>query len=178
VLLVNHSSYLDAVALAALLPASPGYGFTAKREFARQWWMRRLLTGVGAVFIERLDARRSQEDVAAIAQALRRGENLLVFPEGTFERYQGIGPFRAGAFAAAQAAGVPLVVAALRGTREALRSGSWWPRYSRIALAIGPVITPEGDDWNATVRLRDAARDAMAGLSGEFAVPEPRPAPG
>jgi 1-acyl-sn-glycerol-3-phosphate acyltransferase len=176
VLLVNHASYLDAVALTALLPDAPGYAFAAKGEFAKQWWMRRLLTGVGAVFVERLDVRRSTEDVALIASALQQGGNLLMFPEGTLERYPGIRQFRGGAFAAAQAAGVPVVVAALRGTREAMRAGSWRPRPAHINLMIGPVLWPDGSGWAAVARLRDTARRAMAELSGETALPDMQPA--
>jgi 1-acyl-sn-glycerol-3-phosphate acyltransferase len=171
VLLVNHASYLDAIALCALLPATPGYALTAKREFARQPAMRGLLNGLGALFVERDDARRSSEDVALMAAALRRGENVLVFPEGTFSREAGIRPFHSGALSAAAMAAAPVVVAGLRGTRAALRDGSWWPRRTSIALEIGPVLAPPGLGWSETVRLRDAARSAMAALSGEFAIP-------
>jgi 1-acyl-sn-glycerol-3-phosphate acyltransferase len=169
-LLVNHASYLDGIVLAALLPAVPGYAFAAKREFVRRPWMRGLLDGLGAIFVERSDARHSTEDVALIAAALRRGENAAVFPEGTFRREAGIRPFHSGAFVAAAMAGAPVVVAGLRGTRSALRDGSWWPRRTPLALEIGPVLEPPGSDWNATVRVRDEARGAMARLSGEFSI--------
>jgi 1-acyl-sn-glycerol-3-phosphate acyltransferase len=94
---------------------------------------------------------------------------VLVFPEGTFNREPGILPFHSGAFVAAATAGVPVVVAGLRGTREALRAGTWRPRRSHINLEVGPVLVPSGSDWSATVRLRDRAREAMASLAGEFA---------
>ncbi|TFW32610.1 AMP-binding protein [Massilia horti] len=169
-LLVNHSSYLDAIALTALLPADPGYAFTVKNEFAHQAAMRTLLAAVGALFVERTDARRSTADVDAIAAALRQGENVIIFPEGTFAREPALLPFRSGGFSAAVAAGVPLVVAGLRGTREALRAKTWWPRKSHISLEIGPVLEPEGGGWAETVRLREEARSAMAKLTGEFII--------
>ncbi|WP_238552135.1 AMP-binding protein [Herminiimonas sp. CN] len=168
VLLVNHASYLDAVLLAALLPATPGYAFTAKREYAGQRLMRALLTGLGALFIERFDIRRSTEDVDLMAAALRRGENLLVFPEGTFSREAGLKPFHAGAFAAAAAANAPLVAAGLRGTRSAMRDQTWLPHRAPIAFEVGPELTPSGGDWNAITRIRAAARKALVPLSGEF----------
>ena len=157
-------------------PVARGYAFAAKGEFGDQWWMRRLLAGVGALLIERFDVRRSLDDVAQIASTLRRGENLLMFPEGTLERYPGIRQFRGGAFAAAQSADVPVVVAALHGTREALRPDSWRPHRSRISLEIGPVLWPDGEGWAAAARLRDTARRAMAELSGEIALPDNQPA--
>ena len=168
VLLVNHASYLDAVLLAALLPATPGYAFTAKREYAGQRLMHALLTGLGAIFIERVDVTRSTEDVDLMAAALLRGESLLVFPEGTFSREAGLKPFHAGAFAAAAKADVPLVVAGLRGTRSAMRDETWLPHRTPIAFEVGPVLKPSGRDWSAIARMRAAARKAMVPLSGEF----------
>lgn len=168
VLLVNHASYLDAVLLTAVLPTTPGYVFTAKREYAGQRLIRALLTGLGGIFIERVDITRSAEDVALMTAALLRGENLLVFPEGTFSREAGLKPFHAGAFAAAAQAKVPLVVAGLRGTRNAMRDESWLPRRVPIAFEVGPSLLPSGGDWSAIAQTRAAARKAMVPLSGEF----------
>lgn len=168
VLLVNHASYLDAILLAALLPPTPGYAFTAKREYANQRLMRALLTGLGAIFIERFDVKRSAEDVDLMAAALVRGDHLLVFPEGTFSRETGLKPFHAGAFAAAAKADAPIVVVGLRGTRTAMRDETWLPRRVPIAFEIGPILMPSGRDWAATAQMRAAARNAMVPLSGEF----------
>lgn len=171
VLLVNHASYLDAIVLTALLPAAPGYAFAAKREFAAQPLMRRLLSGLGSLFIERREVRQGMEDVRAIAAALRRGENVVVFPEGRFDREAGLRGFHTGAFAAAAEASAPIVVSGLRGTRIALRSETWWPRRAAIEFEIGQTLAPPQRDWTDTVRIAAAARAAMAVLSGEFALP-------
>lgn len=171
VLLVNHASYLDAIALTALLPAVPGYTYAAKREFADQPAMRSLLTGLGALFVERFDARRGAEDVERMAAALGRGENIVVFPEGTFSREAGLMSFHSGAFIAAARAAAPVVVSGLRGTRAALRAGTWLPRRVPIEFEVGQALAPTGPDWSATVRLSIAARAAMSTLCGEFASP-------
>ena len=171
-LLVNHASYLDAIALTALLPAVPGYAFTAKREFARQPAMRRLLTGLSVLFVERGDASRSAEDVERMAAALQRGENIIAFPEGGFSREAGLKPFHSGAFIAAAKAAAPIAVAGLRGTRAALRAGTWWPHRSLIEFEVGQTAVASGTDWSATVRLSAEARKAMSTLCGEFASPQ------
>ena len=171
ILLANHASYLDAVVLTALLPA-PGYAFSAKHEFAGQPVMRSLLTGLGTLFIERFDVRRSTDDVNLMAAALRHGENIVVFPEGTFSREAGLKPFHSGAFIAAAQVSAPVVASGLRGTRAALRSGTWWPRRSAIEFEIGRVFPPPAGDWSATVRSSAAARMEISALSGEFASPE------
>lgn len=172
VLLVNHASYLDGIVLTALLPAAPGYAFAAKREFVSQRLMRQLLSGLGSLFIERKEVEHGKDAVNAITEALRRGENVIVFPEGTFGREPGLRAFRSGAFAAAADASAPLVLSGLRGTRAAMRSETWWPRRTAIEFEVGDVLPPPAREWSDTVRASASARAAMAGLSGEFALPE------
>lgn len=170
-LLVNHASYLDAIVLTALLPAVPGYAYAAKGEFARQAIMRSLLAGLGTLFIERFDVRRSAEEVERMATASGHGENIVVFPEGTFSREAGLKPFHSGAFIAAAKAATPIAVAGVRGTRAALRSGTWLPHRSSIEFKVGQVFVPANSDWGTTIQVSAAARAAIANLCGEFASP-------
>ncbi|HZW13387.1 MAG TPA: 1-acyl-sn-glycerol-3-phosphate acyltransferase [Noviherbaspirillum sp.] len=66
--------------------ARPGYVFAAKGEFMHQLLRRELQEGLGAIFIVRIDATCGAEDVEKLVAALRKGENLLVIPEGTVTR--------------------------------------------------------------------------------------------
>lgn len=165
VLAANHASYLDSLMLVALLP--PRYTFIAKRELVGHWVPRLFLQGLGVIFVERFEAAKSMEDVEQMIAALRRGQNLAVFPEGTFSRESGLKPFRMGAFVAASRAGVPIAVSGLRGVRPMLRAGSWLPRHGHPEFEVGPVLQADGADWAAAVRLRDAVRAEMLHLSGE-----------
>ncbi|MBK4737588.1 AMP-binding protein [Noviherbaspirillum pedocola] len=167
-LAVNHASYLDAILLSATLPASQGYAFVAKQEFATRPGIGALLRGLGTVFIERRDAAHSEEGVARMLRALQRGESLVVFPEGTFRREAGLQGFQAGAFAAAAQAMAPVAVAGINGTRAALRSGTWLPRRAPLHLAIGETVFPDGRCWEEAMRLRDVVRAALMPLAGEF----------
>jgi acyl carrier protein len=166
VLLVNHASYLDAILLTAILPATPGYAYVAKRELPRP--VRAALKGLGTIFVERFDAIHGITDLALMVGALERKENLVVFPEGTFRREAGLRPFHAGAFLAAARANVPVVTAGLHGMRAVLRAETWMPRRGPIEFEIGEVLMPTGQDWSAAARMSTKARSAMVPLSGEF----------
>jgi acyl carrier protein len=166
-LLVNHTSYFDMIALYAALPPCRGYAFVAKRELVRQPFLHACLRGLGTLFVERYEAAKSAEDVAAIVARLQEGGSLAIFPEGTFSREAGLKPFRMGAFVAAARAGVPVAVAGLRGIRAILRDKTWMPRHGVPEFEAGAVLRPEGEDWAAAVRLREAARAEMLRLSGE-----------
>ncbi len=62
---------------------------------------------------------------------------------------------------------VAVVPVALRGVRSVLRDGTWYPRRYPIAVTFGAPITPDGDDWNATLRLRDLVRAQILKHCGE-----------
>ncbi|MGB0127833.1 MAG: AMP-binding protein, partial [Rhodocyclaceae bacterium] len=63
VLLVNHASYVDAIYLAAALPSQSRYRFITKREFLDHWLTRHFSRGIGSLFVERIDPRRSVDEV-------------------------------------------------------------------------------------------------------------------
>ncbi|MEZ5614937.1 MAG: AMP-binding protein [Rhodocyclaceae bacterium] len=164
-LLVNHTSYFDIIALTAALP--PDFAFAAKRELVRQPVLHACLRGLGTLFVERYEAARSAEDVDQLVARLGQGGRLAIFPEGTFSREAGLKPFRMGAFVAAARSGVPVAVAGLRGIRPILRDKTWQPRHGRPEFEVGAVLRADGTDWAAAVRLREAVRAEMLRLSGE-----------
>jgi 1-acyl-sn-glycerol-3-phosphate acyltransferase len=165
VLASNHASYADILALLALLPAD--FLFVAKREVIGYPLIGAFARRCGHLTVDRWDAQQSVADTELVARALREGEEVLFFPEGTFVAATGLRPFRLGAFVAAAHAGVPIVPLALRGTRRVMR-GEWvLPRPGRIALWVGEPIAPDGTDMAALVRLRARVADAIAARCGE-----------
>ncbi|HJU71267.1 MAG TPA: lysophospholipid acyltransferase family protein [Paucimonas sp.] len=167
ILLVNHTSFLDAIALTALLPPRPGYAFIARQQFASQRIFCPLLRALGTVILKRAGSSHGTSNIDRMIAAVLRGENLVVFPEGGITSEAGLKPFHSGVFVAAANAQVPIVVAGLRGARTALRLGTWLPRHSAIHLEIGPTLIPAGKDPSALLQLRTEAHRAMEPLSGE-----------
>ncbi len=159
VIVANHASYIDGVVLVATLPGR--FSFVAKREFLDHWISRVFLRRIGALFVERFDAQRGLADARHTVQAVQGGRALLVFPEGTFTRMPGLGPFRMGAFIAAAEAGVPVVPVTLQGTRSVLRGDSRFPHRGGVRVTVGAPLSPSGSDWAAALRLRDSARSAL-----------------
>src|SRR5690606_41436563 len=118
-------------------------------------------------YVERRGVQKRAEPADGLAAAARRGVSLLAFPGGPIRRHTGRMPFRAGAFQAAAQAGVPVVPVALRGVRSVLRDGTWYPRRSPVAVIVCPPIAPDGEDWAAALRPRDAARAEILKHCGE-----------
>ena len=151
--------------LAAALPAH--VRFVAKHELARQLVAGSFLRGIDALFVERADPERGARDAERAAAAVRDGDRLLFFPEGTFRRMPGLLPFRLGAFHVAAETGVPVVPVVLRGTRSVLRGDQWLPRRGVLGLRVGQPLVPKGNDWAAVVEIRDATRASILRLGDE-----------
>ena len=165
ILVANHCSYLDSLVLVAAFPGETA--FVAKAELAPQLFAGTLLRRIGAIFVERFDDASGLGDLDAVVEAARAGRRLAVYPEGTLTRRPGLLDFKLGAFAAAAAAGVPVVPVTLQGTRSVLRGGQWFPRPGDVRVTVGSPLFAEQDGFDAAIALRDAARAAILAGCGE-----------
>ncbi|MET7330791.1 lysophospholipid acyltransferase family protein [Nonomuraea sp. NPDC005650] len=117
----NHVSWLDPLVVAATLPSRP----LAKREIGEWPVIRTLAKGSGVLFIDRERLFALPSTVAAVADALREGDTVVAFPEGTTWCGRGMGRFRPAVFQAAVDAGAAVRPARLRyreGTRTSTRA--------------------------------------------------------
>jgi 1-acyl-sn-glycerol-3-phosphate acyltransferase len=166
-LVANHTSYADIVVLMAALGTD--YHFVAKSEVMSMPFFRTFLRKLGHFAFRRADPRARLREAKRIEDALRHGESVFVFPEGTFTAQSGVRPFHLGAFKAATTAQRMILPIALAGTRHVLRDGAWLPRHGRITITICPPIAPPStvDDWQQIVRVRDSARETIARFARE-----------
>jgi 1-acyl-sn-glycerol-3-phosphate acyltransferase len=165
IVVANHPSWLDALALATVLPQSFRYvaGEALKGETLIGFVLKRL----GAEFVERYEREHGVADTDRLVALVQAGQSLVIFPEGRLDRAPGLRPFHMGAFVVAAQAGAPAVPVSIRGTRSILRPEHHFPRHGTIDIAVGQPIQPVGTDWTAAVGLQRAARDAVLRLSGE-----------
>ena len=161
VVAANHESFADGVLLCALLP--PRFRLVIKREMRPVLLAGRMLSRIGAVFVEREQGKERIGDVRTMLRAARSGQSLAIFPEGTFGPEPGLLPFRSGAFAAAAAGGLPVVPVAIRGCRRLLPSGSWLFTPSRIEVRfLDPIrVTGGGTRSQQAEQLAEKCRRAM-----------------
>ncbi|MDR5709898.1 MAG: lysophospholipid acyltransferase family protein [Armatimonadota bacterium] len=129
----NHWSALDPPVLGCALRRS--VHFMAKEELFRIPGLRTWMRAVGT-----FPVRRGEPDRAAIRTALeliRRGEAVVIFPEGTRNPRGYLLPAEPGAAFLALRAGVPLLPVGIVGTLQAMPKGAWIPRPRRIEVRIG-----------------------------------------
>jgi 1-acyl-sn-glycerol-3-phosphate acyltransferase len=110
-LVANHVSWLD---IAAIHAVCPGARFVAKADVRRWPVIHRLVSSAGTLYLARDRRRDALRVVHEIAGALRAGDTVAVFPEGTTGDGSALLPFHANLLQAAIAAETPVQPVALR----------------------------------------------------------------
>ena len=141
VVMSNHLSWADIVALFIALPTTPG--FLAKRELMRIPFLAQALRSGGHVLIDRAKHGDAMAALSRAAEQVRNGKTVLIFPEGTRGDSDTIGAFKKGGFHLAREAKVPILPVGLRGSRGVFPRGSLLILPGQIEVHIGAPIPPE-----------------------------------
>ncbi len=124
--------------------------FMAKREMFQHPLSARFFTALGGVPVER-GSPNARAALKATQAALKAGEPVAMFPEGTRRHGREVSDLFDGTAYLAVKLGVPIVPVGIGGSEEILASGKKIPRLRRVAVVVGEPIEPPSD---ATTRKR------------------------
>ena len=142
ILAINHTSYLDfALAGTAALPANRYVRFMAKKELFDNKIAGPLLRGMHHINVDRSNG--SASFVAAL-RALKAGEIIGIFPEGTISTSFEIKGLKSGAVRLAIGAGVPVIPTIVWGGQRVFTKGVK-PSFKRSKI---PVAVTFGEPIN------------------------------
>lgn len=164
---MNHRSAFDIIITLAFFEATivsradlagwPVVGLAARR--------------VGTLFVDRSNKQSGSAVVRAMAEALKAGRGVMIYPEGTTFGGDEVRPFRPGGFIAAREAGAEIVPVGIAygnahasyvnqtATEHMARvSGA---RRTAAAIEVGAPIVPAGEDINVSL---NAAHEAVQAL--------------
>jgi 1-acyl-sn-glycerol-3-phosphate acyltransferase len=140
----------------------PQARFVSKSD-VRGWPVLGWLVGrAGTLFIERENKRDALRVVHQMAQALRQGDTVAVFPEGTTGDGHALLPFHANLLQAAVATGTLLQPLALRYAEpgHVVSPAAMWVGDTTLAQSLWRIVTTPG----IAVRVQVLATQDPAGL--------------
>jgi 1-acyl-sn-glycerol-3-phosphate acyltransferase len=176
VVMVNHTSHFDVVALYAVLPIP--VRFVAKRELQYVPIFGQVLALGAAIMIDRGHKARAIASIERAGRAIRRGASVVLFPEGTRTPPGRLGPLKKGPFHLAVEARVPVLPIGIIGTGAVLPRGSWRTRPGEVVVRLGaPLVVDAGPAASADeaerARSTLVARVSHALCAAAELVPEP-----
>ena len=101
----NHRSIIDI----AVLLADFGGAMISRADIAGWPVIGYAARSAGTIFVDRGSKQSGAQAIAAMVERLQACDTVCIFPEGTTFEDDAVRPFRAGAFVAAQRAGVPVI---------------------------------------------------------------------
>jgi 1-acyl-sn-glycerol-3-phosphate acyltransferase len=140
--LSTHTSYLDAPALAIVIPQPMFWVF--KKELARIPMFGWALLSMGQIMVDRSDAKQARKSMEEAGKALTGNLSVLVYPEGTRSKDGKLKPLKKGGFHMALSAGLPIVPARVLGSYELLPPGALTVRPGRVVVELFDPIPTEG----------------------------------
>lgn len=173
----NHISWLDIMAIDAVVPAR----FVSKAEVGRWPLVGKLVTAAGTLYLQRERRRDAMRVLGLMSQALQQGSTVAVFPEGTTGTGHGVLPFHANLLQAAIDAKVPVQPVSLRysdieepiSSRAAyvgdttLLQSLWWVVSSRGMTVHVTILAPQAvvhaDRRSLAANLQELVDSAIPG---------------
>ena len=135
----NHQSFLDPVVIGN--SSSRPINYLARKslfQFGPLGWL--------LDFINTIPVEREGFGVGGIRETLRRlkrGEMVLLFPEGTRCSDGHIQPFKQGFSAIARRSRVALVPVGVDGAYDAWPRSEWLPQFHQVRVVVGEPLSPE-----------------------------------
>ena len=164
VVMANHASYFDVLALLATLPGQ--YRIVAKQSLFRipifGWSMKMN----GFIPVDRHDRSKAREIWAAAGDRLAHGASVLFYPEGTRSHDGRIHAFQRGAFLVAMQSGAPILPVGVSGAWPVMPRHRFSVQPGEIAIHFGAPIETAGRTVREKKALIDEVRGEVARLSG------------
>lgn len=170
VLVANHVSYVEPVALASRFAATA----IAKREVGEWPVVGKAVRELGVLLVDRSCPMSGARVLFEAWERLRAGVSVVVFPEGTTTAGDDVLPFRRGVFGIAKLAGVPIIPVAIRydGPDVAwIGDDPFLPHYlrttarerTRCYVTYGEALSAERTDLDAE-DLAELARERIRAM--------------
>jgi 1-acyl-sn-glycerol-3-phosphate acyltransferase len=159
VYVVNHLSAFDIPVLYTHLPFQ--FRILAKKELFRYPFMGWHLRRSGQIPVVLENPKASVRSLNLAVAALRKGNSLVIFPEGGRSPNGQLQAFMGGAFYAAVKAQVDVVPIVLVGTYEMLKMNSYHIKPGPVEMVVGSPISTAGMSTRDIAKITEQARAVM-----------------
>jgi 1-acyl-sn-glycerol-3-phosphate acyltransferase len=133
----------------------------------------KLLVRLGAFPVNRDAADR--ESMRLAEEVLRRGQALVLFPEGTRKFGPDVEPLHDGAMFIAARTGATVVPVGIAGSDKALGHGAKFPRFAKIHIVVGkPIAPPVSDGRVSRSQISAKTEELRVALEAAYATARSR----
>lgn len=163
-LVSNHEGNFDIPVLLSAIPKP--FGFISKKEVKKFPVIPVYMEEMNCVFLDRSDRRSAYKSIQDTVAKLKDGHSILIFPEGTRSKGEGLQEFKSGFMRIARDAGVPIVPIAINGTAEIMEKNNSQVRPGSIRVQVlEPFGVQELADTDAKTAVANVRSRIQAALN-------------
>jgi len=165
ILAPNHQSFLDSFLVVSLLKKKfmkNTYFYAKEKHFKNR--LLRFIAHRNNIIIMDIN-NNLKGSIQKMAEALRRGKNLMIFPEGTRTGTGKLGKFKQTFAILSRELNVPVVPVAIKGAYEVLPAGARFPRlFKKVQVEFLQPVYPDHGDYES---LRNDVYQKLANAMGQ-----------
>lgn len=158
----NHESNYDIPALFTAIPEA--LFFIAKKELQKVPFMGWYMWAVGMIFIDRGNREKSKKSMIKAGEQIKRGKNVMSFPEGTRSRSGKVEQFKKGSFMLSRNTGIPIIPVSIKGAAECIPAGKFEIHPGTIEINIGHPVYPDEMKELSPAQFAEAIRQKVLDL--------------
>lgn len=141
----NHQSFFDGLYILAALKMKTlkNSYFYAKKKHVNNWFLRFLANRNNIIV---MDVNKDlKESIQKLAEVLKKGKNIIIFPEGTRTKNGRMGEFKKTFAILSKELNIPVVPVAINGAYRAMPGRAIFPvPFRRISVSFSKPIYPKG----------------------------------
>ena len=159
VFMCNHQSYFDIFAILAYLPSD--FKFIMKQELMKIPLMGFAMRRAGHIGIKREDLQEAISSLDRVADRIKSGISVLVYPEGTRSADGKLQPFKKGGFHLAVKSGCDILPVAIRNSHRIATKGSLKINPGSFDIHFGRPISAKGYGKDNLPELIERVRSSI-----------------
>ncbi len=158
----NHRSIFDILLFYSIVKTPTG--IIAKMEIKKVPLLREWMYSIGCLFLDRDDIKAGLKMVLEAIERVKMGLSILIFPEGTRNKGEGILPFKGGSFKIADKSGCDIVPFAIVNSEAIFEAQKPWVKKAHVAILVGEPIKTEGLSRDELKAIPEKAYEVVLGL--------------
>lgn len=141
----NHQSFIDGFFVVSKISASQFKKtyFFAKDKHFKKWWRKYLANRNNIIIMK--EGEDVIDSIKRMASVLKKGRNIIIFPEGTRSRDGKLATFKQTFALLSVELNIPIVPVAIKGAYEAFPRNTKFPHpFKKVEIVYLPAIDPKG----------------------------------
>jgi len=134
----NHRGFTDIVAVYVSCPIQ--VGFVSKKEIKKVPCFRTWMKFMNCVFLDRANIKEGMKTILKAIDNIKNGYSMIIMPEGTRNKNEGVLPFKKGSFKLAEKTNCKIVPVAISNSDEVLEKHIPKVKSATVTIQYGQAI--------------------------------------